>query len=86
MRTLVVSSSLMVTGAREVCPYRRDSATVCIDLGGLAGDGWITVVTIEGPGPTRRIRMALSEAEVSTALVNDTLDVPQPGTVVVTIA
>ncbi|WP_455134816.1 transcription-repair coupling factor [Schaalia cardiffensis] len=85
-RALVVSSSLMAMGAREVRPYRGDFAAACTDLGGLAKNGWTIVVTTEGPGPARRIRTILSEAEVPATLVDDILDAPQPGTVVVTTA
>lgn len=83
---IVVSSTLMKAGARDVRPYRGDFEAACRDLASLARDGWRLVVTTEGPGPGRRIASILTDVGVATSLVDDIDSAPDPGVVTVTTA
>ncbi len=83
---LVVSSTLMRVGAREVRPYRGDFQKAADDLAHLARLGWRLVITTEGPGPGRRIASILNEAGVAARVVDDVSAEPEPSVVHVTTA
>ncbi len=85
-RAQVMSPSLMRMGMREVRPYRGDFAAACRDLKALAQARWRILVVTQGPGPAKRIRTILSESGVYADFVEDLVELPQAGSIVVTTA
>lgn len=86
VQPVIASDTLVALGARAVRPYRGDVMRATSDLADLARHGWRLVLTTEGPGPGRRLAAILGEAGVGARLVDDVLDLPEPGLVHVTTA
>ena len=72
--------------ARDVEPYRGDVPRALADLRSLTHDGWRLLITTQGPGQARRMVEQLGEADVPARQVEDVLEEPPGGVVLVTTA
>ena len=72
--------------ARDVEPYRGDVPKALADLRDLTHDRWRLLITTQGPGPARRMVEQLADADVPARLVDDVVDEPPAGVVLVTTA
>ena len=76
----------LLVGARDVVRYRGDVAGAVRDLAGYARDGWRLLVLTEGPGPGRRMVEQLSAQDVPARLVDEVVQEPPQGVVLVSTA
>ncbi len=72
--------------ARDVEPYRGDVPKALADLRALTQDGWRLLITTQGPGPARRMVEQLADADVPARQVEDVVEEPPVGVVLVTTA
>ncbi|QDB78324.1 transcription-repair coupling factor [Georgenia wutianyii] len=72
--------------ARDVEPYRGDVPRALADLRSLTREGWRLLITTQGPGQARRMVEQLADADVPARQVEDVLEEPPGGVVLVTTA
>jgi transcription-repair coupling factor (superfamily II helicase) len=69
--------------AREVEPYRGETAAAVEDVRGWLRDGWRVVCVTEGHGPAERLAEVFAEGEVPARAVENIEQAPEPGVVLI---